>query len=94
MRMESQRLFASIAGRNPDSGMVLQGGLASPYGDQWEWECPWCNHSILFSSGDRRVAEAVARTHVLGTHGTRLWDDAIEALQTLRGSLGGGHRFG
>ena len=94
MRMGAQHVFASMAGRDLGSGLVLQGGVANPYGDQWEWECPWCSHSILFSSGDRRVAEATARTHVLGKHGPRLWDDAIAALETLRGSMGGGRRFG
>lgn len=93
MRMESQRLFASMTGRGSGSGMVMQGGMANPYGDQWEWECPWCGHSILFSSKDRRVAEAAARTHVMGTHGPRLWDDAIETLQTLHGSSVGGRNF-
>ena len=94
MRMASQRLFASMTGRASGPGVVLQGGPAIPYGDQWGWERPWCSHSILLSSRDRRAAEAAARGHVLGKRGPRLWDDVIDALQTVRSSSGDGRRFG
>lgn len=76
--------------RPPRGGerFFLQHSALAPHGDMWEWQCPWCSHSIAFIALDRRVAEVAARSHVLGSHGMRLWDDVLGALRMLRASHG------
>ena len=69
-------------------GFFLRRSALNRHGRTWEWECPWCGHSIAFTSPDRAVAESAARSHVLSSHGIRLWDDVIGAIRTLRASQG------
>ena len=89
MRRWSEHQHRASITTPPDMcGFFLNRSALNEHGGMWEWECPWCGHSIAFTSRDRPVAESAARVHVLSSHGIRLWDDVIGALHTLRASHG------
>ena len=68
-------------------GFFLHRSALVPHGHMWEWQCPWCAYSVLFSSSGRSVAEESAHGHVLSSHGIKLWSDVMGAIRTLRPSL-------
>ena len=71
-------------------GFFLHRSALASHGNMWEWECPWCAYSLLFPSGDRSVAEETAHSHILSSHGVKLWSDVMGAIRTLRSSLSSG----
>jgi hypothetical protein len=88
MRWSSYRLRAGAIASPKMEGFFLHHSALSEHEAGWEWQCPWCGHSVLFSGGDRAVAENAARGHVLSRHGIKLWSDVMGALEVLRASTG------
>ena len=89
MRWSSYRLRAGAAILPPEvEGFFLHHSALEEHSGSWQWQCPWCGHSILFSGRDRALAENAARGHVLSAHGLKLWSDVIGALAILRGASG------
>jgi hypothetical protein len=67
-------------------GFFLHHSALGEHQGSWDWECPWCDHSVLFGPRDRALAEDLARGHILSRHGVKLWNDVAGALQLLRSS--------
>lgn len=84
MRWSSYRLRAGAITPPDMEGFFLHHSALEEHQGNWQWQCPWCSHSVLFSARDRALAEGVARSHVLSSHGIRLWSDVMGALEILR----------
>lgn len=84
MRWSRYRLRAEATIDPELRGFFLHHSALGEHEGGWEWECPWCGHSVLFPTRDRVVAEDVARGHVLSEHGLKLWNDVMGALRLLR----------
>ena len=81
------RIERTFVSEPPDfRGFFLNRSALGEHGGMWEWQCPWCSYSLLFSAGDRSFAEESAHSHVLSSHGVRLWSDVMGAIKTLRDS--------
>ena len=88
MRWSSYRLGAGAIADPELEGFFLHHSALGEHQGSWEWQCPWCGHSVLFSGRDRAVAENIARGHVLSSHGVKLWNDVMGALRMLGSSRG------
>ena len=88
MRRTSLRFASALRQANELPGFFLQHAALNPRGREWEWECPWCSYSLLFSAQDRAAAEPTARAHVLSAHGVRLWDDMVHMMEIMKRGRG------
>jgi len=88
MRWSSYHLSGGAITAPEMDGFFLHHSALGEHRGQWEWQCPWCEHSVVFGARDRGVAEGAARGHVLSRHGIKLWSDVMGALEVLRSGSG------